>query len=185
MNNYAEKDGGGIYFVDSDIRVNSSVMWQNVSNGDHNVCGETDPGSTSVDEEPDIEEYPMSYCAVENLSVAGINNINVSSTMNQGVRFKDYTTVGDNENTYNGSVKAYGYYKPLVYSVLTRSGMAYDYYDYLKTIFKTLEERDFSNTERKGTTYDNGYIEIGARAIGESVKLTPTARLLMKRIFVA
>lgn len=184
VNNYAEKDGGGIYFVDSDIRVNSSVMWQNVSNGDHNVCGETDPGSTTVEEEPDIEEYPMSYCAVENLSVAGINNINVSSTMNQGVRFSDFTSVGNNENVYNGSVSQYGFYKPLVYSVLTRSGMAYDYYGKMKTIFTTLEDNDLSNTPRIGT-FDNGYIEIGARAIGENVKLTPTASLLMKRIFVA
>ena len=64
VNNSAEMDGGGIYFGEAKVRVNSAVRWKNVSNGDHNVCGQTDPGATDASQERNIEGFPLSYCAV-------------------------------------------------------------------------------------------------------------------------
>ena len=172
VNNSAEKDGGGIYFGDAEVRVNSVVIWKNTSNGDHNVCGQTDPGATDASQERNIEGYPLSYCAVENLSVAGINNISVSAEDNQGVRFEstDHTDAA--------------YYKPKEYSVLVRSGMEYGYWTTeLTKAYPSLETKDFATVNRTG--FDNGYIEIGARAIGKDVKVAPTDDMLMKRIYVA
>ena len=172
VNNSAEKDGGGIYFGESEVRVNSAVIWKNVSNGDHNVCGQTDPGATDASQERNIEGYPLSYCAVENLSVAGINNISVSAEDNQGVRFEstDHTNAA--------------YYKPKEYSVLVRSGMEYGYWTTeLTTAYPSLETEDFATVNRTG--FDNGYIEIGARAIDKDVKVAPQDGMLMKRIYVA
>ena len=172
VNNSAEKDGGGIYFGDAEVRVNSVVIWKNTSNGDHNVCGQTDPGATDASQERNIEGYPLSYCAVENLSVAGINNISVSAEDNQGVRFEstDHTDAA--------------YYKPKEYSVLVRSGMEYGYWTTeLTKAYPSLETEDFATVNRTG--FDNGYIEIGARAIGKDVKVAPTDDMLMKRIYVA
>lgn len=172
VNNSAEKDGGGIYFGEAKVRVNSAVIWKNSSNGDHNVCGQTDPGATDASQERNIEGYPLSYCAVENLSVAGINNISVSAEDNQGVRFEsiDHTKPA--------------YYKPKEYSVLVRSGMEYGYWTTkLTTAYPSLETEDFANVNRTG--FDNGYIEIGARAIDKDVKVAPKNGMLMKRIYVA
>lgn len=172
VNNSAEKDGGGIYFGEAEVRVNSAVIWKNASNGDHNVCGQTDPGATDASQERHIEGYPLSYCAVENLSVAGINNISVSAEDNQGVRFEstDHTNAA--------------YYKPKEYSVLVRSGMEYGYWTQeLTTAYPSLETEDFATVNRTG--FDNGYIEIGARAIGKDVKVAPQGGMLMKRIYVA
>lgn len=172
VNNSAEKDGGGIYFGEAEVRVNSVVIWKNTSNGDHNVCGQTDPGATDASQERNIEGYPLSYCAVENLSVAGINNISVSAEDNQGVRFEstDHTNAA--------------YYKPKEYSVLVRSGMEYGYWTTeLTTAYPSLETEDFATVNRTG--FDNGYIEIGARAIGKDVKVAPQSGMLMKRIYVA
>ena len=172
VNNSAEKDGGGIYFGEAEVRVNSAVIWKNASNGDHNVCGQTDPGATDASQERNIEGYPLSYCAVENLSVAGINNISVSAEDNQGVRFEstDHTKAA--------------YYKPKEYSVLVRSGMEYGYWTTeLTKAYPSLETKDFATVKRTG--FDNGYIEIGARAIGKNVKVAPKDGMLMKRIYVA
>ena len=187
VNNWAQNDGGGIYFGNDDpnLRANSVVLWQNDSNGELNVSGLLDPFS-QTDETGAVEDYPLSYCAVELLRVPGINNIDVSNIMEQGVRFEDYTkdaAYNNDQWTYTDSL---GYYDISDYSTLARAGMSYDEYKEMQGTFSSLELRDFAGISRmEDLNKDNDYIEIGARAYNGSLKLEVKDKLIMHRIYVS
>lgn len=187
VNNWAQNDGGGIYFGNDDpnLRANSVVLWQNDSNGELNVSGLLDPFS-QTNETGAVEDYPLSYCAVELLRVPGINNIDVSNIMEQGVRFEDYTkdaAYNNDQWTYTDSL---GYYDISDYSTLARAGMSYDEYKEMQGTFSSLELRDFAGISRmEDLNKDNDYIEIGARAYNGSLKLEVKDKLIMHRIYVS
>lgn len=200
VNNWAQNDGGGIYFGNDDpnLRANSVVLWQNDSNGELNVSGLLDPFS-QTDETGAVEDYPLSYCAVELLRVPGINNIDVSNIMNQGVRFEDYTK----DAAYNNDQWTYtdplGYYYLSDYSTLARAGMSYGEYTAMQGTFPSLETKDFAGIcrmeEKNGVdtktsegdilNKNNEYIEIGARAYNGMLKLEVKEGLIMHRIYVS
>ena len=194
VNNWAQNDGGGIYFGNDapNLRANSVVLWQNDSNGELNVSGLLDPFSQTV-ETGAVEDYPLSYCAVELLRVPGINNIDVSNSMVQGVRFNDYTQGAAYNNDQWTDPDHLGYYDISDYSTLARAGMSYGEYKAMQGKFTSLEERDFagiSRMEEKNGVGDilnknNEYIEIGARAYNGSLKLEVKEGLIMHRIYVS
>ena len=200
VNNWAQNDGGGIYFGNDDpnLRANSVVLWQNDSNGELNVSGLLDPFS-QTDKTGAVEDYPLSYCAVELLRVPGINNIDVSNSMEQGVRFEDYTQDAAYNNDQWTYTKPLGYYYLSDYSTLARAGMSYDEYVTMRKTFTSLELRDFagiSRMEEEGgvdtktkegdiLNKDNEYIEIGARAYNGKLKLEVKEGLIMHRIYVS
>ena len=99
-------------WFNNNVRVNSSVLWNNKSNNAANVNGQTDPFSTQAESNTSVF-YPFSYSAVENIRMAGMNNISVSTTNEKGVRFVSRATTDGND-----------YYYLQHYSVLARAGMS-------------------------------------------------------------
>lgn len=190
-NNEATSSGGGLWF-NNNVRVNSSVLWNNKSNNAANVNGQTDPFSTQAESNTSVF-YPFSYSAVENIRMAGMNNISVSTTNEKGVRFVSRATTDGND-----------YYYLQHYSVLARAGMSQQDYTNIRIsqpaetdmrfYFPTLEAEDMAGNSR--TTYNmNGstlvdppgvkdFVEIGARAYNGPLIVTPTADNLITRLFV-
>lgn len=190
-NNEATSSGGGLWF-NNNVRVNSSVLWNNKSNNAANVNGQTDPFSTQAESNTSVF-YPFSYSAVENIRMAGMNNISVSTTNEKGVRFVSRATTDGND-----------YYYLQHYSVLARAGMSQRDYTNIRIsqpaetdmrfYFPTLEAEDMAGNSR--TTYNmNGstlvdppgekdFVEIGARAYNGPLIVTPTADNLITRLFV-
>lgn len=172
--------GGGIYFT-TNLRANSVAVWHNTANSDANVSGQTDPYGANADMEQRLSEYPMSFSAVESITVPGINNITISADENKGVRWA------------TSPIKPQGadslfYIKE--YSVLARAGMSHEDYDRLRSVgyegvcFPTLEVADMAGVDRLNTPA-NGYIEIGARAyIGSLMPEISTTDMLMTRLYV-
>ena len=163
VNNSAGQ-GGGIGF-ETNLRANSVVVWSNDANAQANVSGQLDPFSTQVSTTQTVEDYPMSFCAVENLRVAGINNLSVESNANDGVRFADED-----------------YYALKAVSVLGRAGMRYQYYETLMSSYPTLSKLDFAHVDR--INQGNNFIDIGARAYPGSLKTEPTTDNLLTRLYV-
>lgn len=190
--NEATSSGGGLWF-NNNVRVNSSVLWNNKSNNAANVNGQTDPFSTQAESNTSVF-YPFSYSAVENIRMAGMNNISVSTTNEKGVRFVSRTPTDGND-----------YYYLQHYSVLARSGMSQQDYTNIRIsqpaetdmrfYFPTLEAEDMAGNSR--TTYNldelgkkldtpgvKDFVEIGARAYNGPLLVTPTADNLITRLFV-
>ena len=189
--NEATSSGGGLWF-NNNVRVNSSVLWNNKSNNAANVNGQTDPFSTQAESNTSVF-YPFSYSAVENIRMAGMNNISVSTTNEKGARFVSRANTDGND-----------YYYLQHYSVLARSGMSKQDYTNIRIsqpaetdmrfYFPTLEAEDMAGNSR--TTYNmNGstlvdppgekdFVEIGARAYNGPLIVTPTADNLITRLFV-
>ena len=188
VKNQAHDAGGGLWF-NNNLRVNSSVVWQNTGNNSANVCGQTDPYSTSAETKTSIY-YPFTYSAIENLRAPGMNNISVHTEDTKGVRF-DLTNDP--------------YYYLHRHSVLARAGMDAKTYNELRTVDKTvaaekyfyyptLETHDLAGNPR--TTYnldgegnditatDKDFIEIGARAFNGPLMITPEKTKLITRLFV-
>lgn len=157
--------GGGINF-ETNLRANSVVVWNNEANAQTNVSGQLDPFSTVASTSQTVEDYPMSFSAVENLRVAGINNLSVGSDNGTGVHF-------DLDD---------GYYGLTLTSVLGRAGMRYQDYAALLTTNTTMLTTDFAGVDRVG--HNNNYIDIGARAYKGQLQPTPSTSTLMKRLYV-
>ncbi|MBQ8191261.1 MAG: hypothetical protein IJZ45_05805 [Bacteroidaceae bacterium] len=157
--------GGGINF-ETNLRANSVVVWNNEANAQANVSGQLDPFSTVASTSQTVEDYPMSFSAVENLRVAGINNLSVGSDNGTGVHFN----LDD------------GYYGLTLTSVLGRAGMRYQDYAALLTTNTTMLTTDFAGVDRVG--HNNNYIDIGARAYKGQLQPTPSTSTLMKRLYV-
>lgn len=140
VQNSAVGEGGGIYFTDRHLNVNSSVFWGNTANYAKDVYGNYNGDENG--------KYPFSYVAVENLLVPGLNNRSVSSDNDGGVRFVENDSLYMIEET----------------SILVAAGMPVA--EYATWISNTqMSTHDFANMVRM--TADN--IDIGARALGYSV----------------
>ncbi len=194
VNNTANKQGGGIWFGqssdDMNIRVNSSVIWQNNSVNQANVSGLYNATKAADDPLTTIEFYPFAFCAVQNLLVPGLNNIQLGNLNSSGVRFAAKGNADDDHNTIakestdddtHGKYDDFGYYALTDYSSLIRNGMPSEQYSALVTS-AGLSAFDFAAEDRLVSTGRNRTsIEMGARALDKILD----SRQLMLRIFVA
>ena len=191
VNNTANTQGGGIWFGQDDqninIRVNSTVVWQNSSASQANISGLFNPTKAPGNTATTIEFYPFSYCAAQNLRLSGTNNIQLGNLNSAGVRFaaKDatdqQTLAQETTATDFTRFSNFGYYGLTDYSVLVRTGMPVNEYTALVKS-AGLSAADFKKMDRLVTTSNNrSYIEIGARALDKVVRNGQ----LMLRLFVA
>lgn len=156
--------GGGINFQ-TNLRANSVVVWGNDANMQDNIAGQLDPFSTQASSSQTMNDYPLSFSAVENMHAAGINNLQLHAEEDKGVRFvKD------------------GLYGLTPTSVLVRAGMRYEDYEAYLAALPTLVQKDFAKTDRIG--HDNDYIDIGARAINTTIHATTGVDNLLTRLYV-
>ncbi len=194
VNNTANKQGGGIWFGqrndDMNIRVNSSVIWQNNSVNQANVSGLYNATKDADDPLTTMEFYPFAFCAVQNQLVPGLNNIQLENLNSSGVRFAAKDNADDDHNTIaeestsddtQGKYDDFGYYALTNYSSLVRNGMPSEQYTSLVTGIG-LSASDFAAVDRLVSTgRSRTSIEIGARALDKVLD----KRQLMLRIFVA
>ena len=156
--------GGGINFQ-TNLRANSVVLWDNDANMQANIAGQLDPFSTQVGETQTMEDFPLSFSAVENQLVAGINNLQLHSEEDKGARFvKD------------------GLYGLTSTSILVRSGMRYEEYETLIEGIPSILRLDFAGINRVG--YKNDYIDIGARAFNQRIHPEAGEDNLLTRLYV-
>ncbi len=193
VNNKANSQGGGIWFGQTDddinIRINSTVVWQNNSTNQANVSGLYNPEKTVDNTLSTVEFYPFAYCAVQNLRISGSNNISLGNYNTAGARFasekqnSEQVQLAEEDNTASGFAKYadFGHYALTSYSTLVRTGMpSNDYINLVST--KGLAANDFNDVNRLVSTAGNrSYIEIGARAFDKQF----ANRQLMLRLFVA
>lgn len=140
VQNKASGEGGGIYFTDRSLNVNSSVFWGNTANYAKDVYG-----NYNGDEN---DTYPFTYVAVENLLIPGLNNRSVSADNASGVRFVENDSLYMIEET----------------SILVGTGMpATEYMTWISGV--QASTHDFSHEVRM----PDENIDIGARALGYSV----------------
>ena len=202
VDNEASEVGGGLYF-ESNLRANSSVFWHNTALDRNNVSGWLVQES-GVSSSISSVSYPMAYCGVEVSRWEGVNNLLVSASETEGVRWdhKDYYELyyhpGDEETLY--------YYPIEMSSVLSRSGMTYDAYRKYCLQFPTMSTAGttdiagyeiLSNAEDVLVTYDgddpysyvrkkknNALIDMGARVVNANFEVTFDAEHVMTRLFV-
>lgn len=142
VDNTATGEGGGAWFTNN-ARFNSTVLWGNHCSNQKNIYG--------ASPEYGGAKFAYYYTAVENMRVPGINNLNVSSVPDQGVRFEEIT-----------------YYGLDIYSALVNTGTLANEYEKLDgetandSTYLALAKKDFMGRERVHSDYD--YITIGARA---------------------
>lgn len=158
------KEGGGIDFQ-TNLRANSIVLWNNSAHSHVNISGQLDPFSTRPSSSQTINDYPLSFSAVENMHAAGINNLQLHPQEQKGVRFAED-----------------GLYGLTPTSVLVRAGMRYEDYRTFQEEIPTLAPKDFTGVGR--TAYENDYIDIGARAIDLLIHATAGADNLLTRLYV-
>lgn len=158
------KEGGGVNF-ETNLRANSIVLWDNTANAQANISGQLDPYSTQAGVSQTMNDYPLIFSAVENLQVAGINNLQVDAEEQKGVRFSD--------DEYYGIEPT---------SVLVRTGMRYQEYLTCLQRLPTLKREDFAGISRVG--FNNDYIDIGARATTESFFAEISKTNLLTRLYV-
>ena len=158
------KEGGGVNF-ETNLRANSIVLWDNTANAQANISGQLDPYSTQAGVSQTMNDYPLIFSAVENLQVAGINNMQVDAEEQKGVRFSD--------DEYYGIEPT---------SVLVRTGMRYQEYETCLQGLPTLKREDFAGISRVG--FNNDYIDIGARATTESFFAEISETNLLTRLYV-
>ena len=204
--NTASTRGGGLWY-DTNLRAKGLLLWKNTSNDMNNVSGTFD-----YEEEQNEENFPFSYCAVENLRMPGVNNISVAPESDKGVRWTKTNYYADGGKTDTTDIrwrgepkdttmtaienKIKGYYYMHRLSQLVRSGMPYSTYDALRTKFPSLDLYDMAGTKRKeedgnprtvnGTNYikkSNEFLEIGARALNQNMGIT-VEPTVMRRLFV-
>lgn len=194
VKNTGVQQGGGLWFSnDADlpnVRVNSSVLWQNSSPDQANVAGQTSPTMTDDTHISTLEWYPFAYSAVQNQRLSGVSNISVDIQNRKGNRFGiDSMT---DPTRYNGKTIAtdttqVDYYGLTVYSALCRTGMPNETY---QTLVENLglAARDYNKWLRdtipaEGSDKQRTYIDIGARAYPSSPILDLKHPFL--RLFVA
>ena len=156
--------GGGINFQ-TNLRANSVVVWGNDANMQDNIAGQLDPFSTQASSSQTLNDYPLSFSAVENMHAAGINNLQLHAEEDKGVRFvKD------------------GLYGLTSTSILVRSGMRYEEYETLIKGIPSILRFDFAGVNRVG--YENDYIDIGARAFNQRIHPAAGEENLLTRLYV-
>lgn len=178
VKNLGNQQGGGLWFSNDaeepNVRVNSTVLWQNDSPDQANVAGQTSPDMPTDDNSiSTFEWYPFAYSAVQNLRISGTSNISVDIQNKSGNRFGvDSTT---NPAVYNGKNIArdttqVDYYGLTVFSALCRTGMPYSNYEKLVET-EGLATRDYNKWSRDTIptgTKQRTYVDIGARAYPSS-----------------
>ena len=201
VNNEASEVGGGLYF-ESNLRANSSVFWHNSALDRNNVSGWQVQKSGSTSSISSVN-YPMAYCGIEVARWEGVNNLLVSASETEGVRWdhKDYY-----ERYYDADAKESIYFPIEMSSVLSRSGMTYDSYRKYCHDFPTLATLDTTdiagyqilrNAADVEVAYDsdapysyirkaknNALIEMGARVVNANFEVTFDAKHIMKRLYV-
>lgn len=182
--NDATVNGGGIFFK-TNLRSIGNVVWRNESNDQSDIAG-----VVNVDASQDVWNFPVNYTAVTNVREAGVNNISVNSSSDQGVRWQaDKLATG---------TRPYQYYALQKSSVLTRAALPYTTMRNMLRFFPGIDPVDIAGVKRMeqtatdatqsaydGTTLvgkDNVTTDIGARAINASYDITSAK--VFYRLFV-
>ncbi len=185
-NNEASQQGGGIWFgaEHANVRVNSTVVWQNTAPDQANVAGLISPSMADDENIATAHFYPFAYSAVENQRMSGTNNIEINSDNKKGVRFALESAFDPsvyNVKTIASSTSDYVYYGLTKYSVLLQSGMPKSEYEALVTD-SALYENDFMTIARDtGTT--RVFIDIGARSLEKNNAIDEN--FILTRLYVA
>ena len=192
VKNTGSQQGGGLWFSnDADepnVRVNSTVLWQNDSPDQANVAGQTSPDLPSDNSVSTFEWYPFAYSAVQNMRVSGTSNIAVDIQNRNGNRFGVDSPI--DSTIYNGKTIAndttqVNYYGLTIFSALCRTGMPYSSYAELVRN-QGLAESDYNKWRRDTVpvgTNPRSYVDIGARAYPSSPTMDLNHPFL--RLFVA
>ncbi|MCQ2335164.1 MAG: hypothetical protein MJZ89_04910 [Paludibacteraceae bacterium] len=185
------KRGGGMSFH-TQTRAYAVVLWQNDANEYDNLYGVFEP-QRSISQDNNFAQYPLAYCAVENVRVPGLDNISVSSRNDEGVRFKTdaatLTANGVETITYSGmdTQDVDTYFGIEDFSVLVRTGVPTTMFEEYQPIFRYRDD-DFMDVPRvyedEETHEKIDYIDIGARAVGKFMRVRPELGLIMTRLFV-
>lgn len=186
VNNKANTQGGGIWFSqdNSNVRVNSSVIWQNASQDQANVSGLSNPDKPDGDVNSSLAFYPFAYCAAQNIRLAGTNNIYLNNLNRMGARFAKAGSSDGKTLAVEGSgsdftkYDDFGHYGLTSYSILARTGMPVTDYNSLKSL--GLADADFTKTDRLVGAV-RSFVDIGARAIDKRI----ATDIAMLRLFVA
>lgn len=182
--NNASVNGGGIFF-NTNLRSIGNVVWMNTSSDQSDIAG-----VVNVDATQDVWNFPVNYTAVTNVREAGVNNISVNSTSDEGVRWQaDKLATG---------TRQYQYYALQKSSVLTRAALPYTTMRNMLRFFPGIDSVDIAGVKRMaqtakdatqsaydGTTLvgkDNVTTDIGARAINFAFKIQ--ADKVFYRLFV-
>jgi predicted outer membrane repeat protein len=182
--NDASVNGGGIFF-NTNLRSIGNVVWQNTSNDQSDIAG-----VVNVDASQDVWNFPVNYTAVTNVREAGVNNISVNSSSDQGVRWQADKLATD--------TRQYQYYALQKSSVLTRAALPYTTMRNMLRFFPGIDSVDIAGVKRMAQTAtdatksaydgsalvekDNVTTDIGARAINFAFKIQ-TAKVFY-RLFV-
>lgn len=187
VNNSAQQ-GGGLWFSNSDpnVRILSSVLWQNEASDQNNVYGMVNPEQPTDDETLSEEFYPFSYSVVESVRASGTNNQSTEPLNHQGVRFVNKANdIGTNDQDLNIAAAdtnpdAFGYYGLTHYSILCSTGLPVSRYNELKKAI-AISDVDLLGQQRIPAEDYNKFVEVGARALAKQM---PNKQLML-RLFVA
>lgn len=187
--NEATTRGGGLYFTDN-ARTWNSVYWNNTSAEQNDISGVTD-----TENEQNILNSPVNFCAITNQNISGNNNINLSPQDENGTRWGTDTNLKRKHD--------FDYYLPSRASVLSRAGMPYDELRTMIGMMPGIDSLDIAGVSRiqytredsiacdtaydgeKLVVKDNYAIEIGARALNDNFTITFDPQHPMYRLFVA
>ena len=183
--NNADVNGGGIFF-NTNLRSIGNVVWENRSNDQSDIAG-----VVNVDATQDVWNFPVNYTAVTNVREAGVNNISVNSSSDEGVRWQADTNL-------KTDARKYQYYYLQKSSVLTRAALPYTTMRNMLRFFPGIDSVDIAGVKRMEQTAtdavqlaydgtglvgkDNVTTDIGARAINYAFKIQ--AAKVFYRLFV-
>ena len=183
--NEASSNGGGIFF-NTNLRSIGNVVWQNESNDQSDIAG-----VVNVDATQDVWNFPVNYTAVTNVREAGVNNISVNSSSDEGVRWQS-------DSKLTTDTRKYQYYALQKSSVLTRAALPYTTMRNMIRFFPGIDSVDIAGVKRMAQTAtdatksaydgtalvekDNVTTDIGARAINYAFKIQ--AAKVFYRLFV-
>ena len=180
--NTANTTAGGMWFYETNARVNSSVLWHNRANDFANVSGTFTRTNNDTD-------YPFIFCGVESRRLEGLGNIELSPSETEGVRW-------DKQDPFHAIL----YYPIEMSSTLSRSGMTYTEWNNARIKYPTLETADIAGVCRtqwetagvkRGYSWidtlvvkNNDFIEMGARALNKSFVVEVDKDYVMRRLYV-
>ncbi len=181
--NTGTASAGGMWFDNTYVRVNSTVLWHNMASDNANVSGLFSRSDENTD-------YPFNFCAVESRRLEGQGNLELSPTETEGVRW-------DRNDPFDAIL----YYPIEMSSTLARAGMTYNEWRKNMRTYTTLDSIDIAGVSRMRWTSDgsprgfawkedtlvtknNDMIEIGARAINKTFAINVDQKYVMKRLYV-
>lgn len=183
--NNATVNGGGIFF-NTNLRSIGNVVWMNKSNDQSDIAG-----VVNVDASQDVWNFPVNYTAVTNVREAGVNNISVNSSSDEGVRWQA-------DSKWKSDTREFQYYALQKSSVLTRAALPYTTMRNMIRFFPGIDSVDISGVKRMAQTAndavksaydgtglvekDNVTTDVGARAINYAFKIQ--ADKVFYRLFV-